>query len=105
MKKITLTLAAAILAAPAYADISSGNSDLYGWAVEDYQLQSSASSGPVADSALPKGIGTGNSDLYGWAPEDRNLLSAPRRSYTATIKDVGIGDSYGSILHSIEFHW
>lgn len=105
MKKITLTLAAAVFAVPVYADISTGNPDLYGWVVEDYGLQGRASSGSVVDSAMPNGIATGNPDLYGWAPEDRDLLSVPRTDYTATMKDVGIGDSYGSILHSVGFHW
>ena len=105
MKKITLALAAAVFAAPAYADISTGNPDLYGWVVEDYGLQCWASGGPVVDSASPNGIAAGNPDLYGWATEDRALLSVPRTDYTATIKDAGIGDSYGSILHSVGFHW
>ena len=105
MKKITLSLAAALFAVPVYADISTGNPGLYGWVVEDYGLQSRASSGPVVDSATPNGIATGNPDLYGWVTEDRSLLSVPRTDYTASTQDVGIGDSYGSILHSVGFHW
>ena len=105
MKKITLTLALAALAAPVYADISTGNDDLYGWVVEDYALQSRASSGAFVDTVIPHGISRRNPDLYGWAVEDRNLLSVHRTDYTATAGDVGVGDSYGSILHDVGFHW
>ena len=95
MKKIAVTIAAMTLSTAAFADISMGNSDLEGWAVEDESLRN-AQQRQTADIKSPYG----NPDQYGGvlfteAPESsRDSSAAP-----------GVGDSYGSILHSVGFDY
>lgn len=88
MKNVALTIAAVAFSASALADFSHGNSDLYGWVVQDQRLLSV----PQRDYA---NVSFGNPDQYGTvladkAPAYRDLPAAP-----------GIGDSYGSVLHDI----
>ena len=54
MKKIALTIGILSLSTSAFADISSGNPDLLGWAVEDRNLQSVAKQRSV-EPVLPFG--------------------------------------------------
>ena len=95
MKKIAITIAALTLSTAALADISSGNDDLYGWAVEDRGLQSTGSLQKGADS----GVLFASSDTYGSVIFDRDQPAA------AAPAQVGVGDSYGSVLHSVGFDW
>ncbi len=94
MRKTLLTIAAFSLSAVAHADISSGNSDLDGWAVEDQSLRS-VQMRSTADVKSP----FGSPDQYGGvlfdqAPSTMDTPAAP-----------GIGDSYGSILHEVGFSY
>ncbi len=94
MGKTILTIAALSLSAAAYGDISSGNSDLEGWALEDQGLRSVPMQ-PTPDVKAP----FGSPDQYGGvlfdeASGQRNAPAAP-----------GIGDSYGSILHDVGFEY
>ena len=57
MKKLALTIGLVALSASAYADISSGNADLQGWAVEDRNLQS-ATKRTYAEPVLPFSTGS-----------------------------------------------
>lgn len=94
MKKIVLTIAALTLSTSALAEISSGNPDLQGWAVEDRNL-GSVQATATRDAPMP----FGTEDQYG------GILfnEAPAHSDAATAP--GVGDSYGSILHSVGFDW
>jgi len=94
MKKTALTIAALTLSASAFADISSGNPDLQGWAVEDPGLGTAQ---PATTRVAPMPFGT--EDQYG------GILfnESPARSDAASAP--GVGDSYGSILHSVGFDW
>jgi len=103
MRKLTLTAAAVLLAAPAYADISTGNPDLYGWVVEDQDMLNSAARS--AELKIRDGISSHNEDLYGWAVEDDRLQSVQYVEYEVGPAQTAIGDAYGSILHSVDFHW
>ncbi len=91
MKKIALTIAALTFSASALADISSGNSDLQGWVVEDQRLLS-VEKRDYADVKAPFG---NNPDQYGGVLADK----AP--AYRDTPAAPGIGDSYGSILYDV----
>ena len=95
MKMIATTIAALTLSTAALADISTGNEDLHGWVVEDR-------SGPTTGS-LQKGSESGvlyaSSDTYGSIVFDRDQPAV------ASPADVGVGDSYGSVLHSVGFGW
>ena len=95
MKKTLVTIAALTLSTAALADISSGNEDLNGWVVEDRGLQTSGRLHKGAES----GILFASSDTYGSVIFDRN---EPAGTSPA---DVGVGDSYGSVLHSVDFNW
>ncbi|MDJ0862122.1 MAG: hypothetical protein QNK18_08940 [Gammaproteobacteria bacterium] len=95
MRNIALTIVALMFSASALADICSGNPDLEGWAVEDQHLLS-VEMRECADVRAPFG---NNPDQYGSVlvdetPAYRDFGSAP-----------GIGDSYGSILHEVDFHY
>jgi len=92
MKKTALTIAALTLSASALADISSGNSDLEGWVVEDQSLLS-VQSRPIADVKSP----FGSPDQYG------GVLADETPAYRETSAAPGVGDSYGSILHDVGF--
>ncbi len=95
MKKTLVTIAALTLSTAAFADISSGNDDLRGWAVEDRSLQTSGRLHNGAES----GILFASDDTYG------SILFDGSASSSATPADVGVGDSYGSVLHSVGFDW
>ncbi len=82
MKKIALTIAAIALSTSAFASISDGNSDLQGWAVDN---------APQAGS-----LHRGDNDSYGSVTLDKD-------SGSASPAEAGVGDSYGSILHSVGF--
>ena len=94
MKSIILTLAAAAIAAPVYADISNGDGDLYGWAVEDPALLN-VKRVPIKDLAY----NPFPNDLYGAVYFD------PAPEGPGGEPAMGVGDSYGSILHDVDFHW
>ncbi|MDJ0892272.1 MAG: hypothetical protein QNK18_13920 [Gammaproteobacteria bacterium] len=98
MKKFALTLGILALSTSAFADISSGNSDLHGWAVEDRNLRSVTQreyQEPVLPFSAP--------DQYGGILF--NESPAYSENYSANPGTVGVGDSYGSILHSIGFSY
>ena len=95
MKRIAITIAALTLSSVAFADISAGNEDLHGWAVEDRNLQTSG----TLHKGNESGVLYSSSDTYGSVIFDRDKPAA------ATPADVGVGDSYGSILHSVGFEW
>ncbi len=95
MKRIAITIAALTLSTAAFADISSGNEDLHGWAVEDRSLHTSGTLHKGAES----GVLYASSDTYGSVVFDRDEPAA------AAPADVGVGDSYGSVLHSVGFNW
>ncbi len=95
MKKLAVTIAALTLSTTALADISSGNSDLMGWAVEDRSLRTTGTLHTGADS----GVLFASSDTYGSVIFDRDKAAATGPA------DVGVGDSYGSVLHSVGFDW
>ncbi len=94
MKKLALTIGLVALSASAYADISSGNADLQGWAVEDRNLQS-ATKRQYMEPVLP----FGTEDQYG------GILFNQTPAYSEVSGTVGVGDSYGSILHSVGFSY
>ncbi len=96
MKTFAVTIAALTLSTAALADISSGNSDLSGWVVEDRSLQTTGSLQKDATS----GVLFASDDTYGSVIFDR---AAP--SSSASPATVGVGDSYGSVLHSVGFDW
>ncbi len=94
MKNLALTIGILALSTSAYADISDGNPDLLGWAVEDRSLQS-VEKQIHNEPVLP----FGTDDQYG------GILfnDAPARSDNPGT--VGVGDSYGSVLHSVGFSY
>lgn len=94
MKRITVTLAALALSATAYADISTGNSDLDGWVVEDYALLD-VPQRPINETRPP----FGTSEQYG------GILFNPAPQGSTTSSGTGIGDSYGSVLRDVGFDW
>ena len=96
MKTIVTTIAALTLSTAALADISSGNDDLHGWVVEDRASHSTGTVQKGADS----GVLYASSDTYGSIVFDRDQPAA-----TAAPADMGVGDSYGSVLHSVGFDW
>ena len=93
MKTFALTIAAVTFSASAVADISTGNSDLEGWIVEDQRLLS-VEKRDYADVKSPFG---NNPDQYG------GVLTDTTPAYRDTPAAPGIGDSYGSILHEVGF--
>ena len=94
MKKLVLTIAALSLSTAALADISSGNSDLQGWIVEQGNDQPTGRlhKGPESQVLFA------SEDTYG------SILFDDEKA-TASPSQVGVGDSYGSILHSVGFDW
>ena len=94
MHKLALFIGIIALSTSALADISGGNPDLQGWAVDDRNLQSVEKRG-YSEPVLPFGA----ADQYG------GILfnEAPARSDTPGT--VGVGDSYGSVLHSVGFSY
>ena len=94
MKKTALTIGILVLSTSAFADISSGNSDLQGWAVEDRNLQSVAKR-QYSEPVLP----FDTEDQYG------GILFNEMPAYSESSGAVGVGDSYGSILHSVGFSY
>ncbi len=94
MKKIALTIGMLALSTSAFADISSGNPDLRGWAVEDRNLQS-VSKQRYVEPVLP----FGTEDQYG------GILFNETPAYSEAPGVAGVGDSYGSILHSVGFSY
>ena len=94
MKKLASTIGILALSTSAFADISSGNPDLIGWAVEDRNLQRVEKS-PITEPVLP----FGTEDQYG------GILFNETPAYSPGSNTVGVGDSYGSILHSIGFSY
>lgn len=94
MKKTIAVVTAVVLSGSAYAaGISSGNPDLYGWAVEDSRLLS-VKQKPIKDMPLPYG-----EDTYGavyFDPPPKGPGGPPA---------MGTNDSYGSVLHDVGFHW
>ncbi len=94
MKKLALTIGILALSTSAFADISSGNSDLQGWAVEDQNLRSVAKQS-YSEPVLP----FGTDDQYG------GILFNETPAYSKAAGTVGVGDSYGSILHSVGFSY
>ncbi len=93
MRNIALTIAAVTFSASALADISSGNSDLQGWVVEDQRLLS-VEKRDYVDVKSPFG---NNPDQYG------GVLADETPAYRDAPAAPGIGDSYGSILHEVGF--
>ena len=94
MKKFALTIGILALSTSAFADISSGNPDLIGWAVEDQRLQNVGKQ-PYVEPVLP----FGTEDQYG------GILFNETPAYSEVSGTVGVGDSYGSILHSVGFSY
>jgi len=94
MKRLTLTIAAMALSTTAFADISSGNPDLRGWAVENQGPQS-APQVAAKEASMP----FGTEDQYG------GILFNESPSESGTGVAPGIGDSYGSVLHSVGFSY
>lgn len=94
MKKLVLTIGILALSTSAFADISSGNPDLQGWAVEDRNLQS-VSKRQYSEPVLP----FSTEDQYG------GILFNETPAYSEAPGTVGVGDSYGSILHSVGFSY
>ncbi len=94
MKQFALAIGILALSTSAFADISSGNPDLRGWAVEDRNLQS-VTKREYSEPVLP----FGTEDQYG------GILfnEAPPRSDAPGA--AGVGDSYGSVLHSVGFSY
>ena len=90
MKKIMLTLSAALIVVPVYADISSGNGDLYGWVVEDSDLLSVNRVPIKAERYNPYGEDSYGAVYFDPAPEGPGGEPA-----------MGEGDLYGSILYTI----
>ncbi len=94
MKNVALTIGILALSTSAFADISSGNPDLRGWAVEDRNLQNAVKREYV-DPVLP----FGTEDQYG------GILFNETPAYSEAPGAAGVGDSYGSILHSVGFSY
>ena len=94
MKKLALTIGVLALSTSAFADISSGNSDLQGWAVEDQNLRSAAKQS-YSEPVLP----FSTEDQYG------GILFNETPAYSNAPGTAGVGDSYGSILHSVGFNY
>ncbi len=94
MKKLAITIGVLALSTSAFADISSGNPDLIGWAVEDQSLQNVAKQ-TITEPVLP----FGTEDQYG------GILFNETPAYSGVPGTVGVGDSYGSILHSVGFSY
>ena len=94
MKKFATTIGILALSTSAYADISSGNPDLINWAVEDQKLQS-VEKKPISQPVLP----FSTEDQYG------GILFNETPAYSEAPGTVGVGDSYGSILHSVGFSY
>ena len=92
MKKLALTIGILALSTSAFADISSGNPDLRGWAVEDRDLQN-VPQRQVTEPTLP----FGTEDQYG------GILFNETPTYSEAPGGMGVGDSYGSVLHSVGF--
>jgi len=95
MKKFALTVAAAALSTSALADISSMNTDLYGWVVEDRSSQSAGRQQAFNESREL----FASEDTYGSVLFDGDV------EYSVSSSQTGIGDSYGSVLHSVGFNW
>lgn len=95
MKKFALTVAAAALSTTALADISSGNSDLDGWVVEDRSIQRTYGQQAYSESRAL----FASEDTYG------SIIFDPDVEYAASSSQAGVGDSYGSVLHSVGFDW
>ena len=95
MKKFALGIGILALSASAYADISSGNPDLQGWAVEDPDLLNVSQQQVAIDAPMP----FGTEDQYG------GILFNETPAYFEAPGAEGVGDSYGSILHSVGFSW
>ncbi len=95
MKKTLIAIATLTLSTAALADvtISSGNEDLRGWAVEDRSLQA----GGRLHEGPESGILYASEDTYGSVIFDRNKPAGMSPA------SVGVGDSYGSVLHSVGF--
>ncbi len=94
MRKLAITIGILALSTSAFADISSGNPDLIGWAVEDRSLQNAAKK-PITEPVLP----FGTEDQYG------GILFNDTPAHSTVPGTVGVGDSYGSILHSVGFSY
>ena len=92
MKKFVLAIGILALSTSAFADISTGNPDLRGWAVEDRNLQSVAKRQYV-EPVLP----FSTEDQYG------GILFNEAPAYSEAPGAAGVGDSYGSVLHSVGF--
>ena len=93
MKKIMTFLAAALLTGAAYAGGTWGeNPDLYGSVVGDKVLLN-APQVSISDTPLP----FGNEDLYGAVYGDP-VDSTPGAA------QMGVGDSYGTVLHEMDIH-
>jgi len=95
MKKFALTVAAAALSTSALADISSMNSDLYGWVVDDRGSQSADRQQAFSESRAL----FASEDTYG------SIIFDGDAGYSASSAQTGVGDSYGSVLHSVGFNW
>ena len=94
MKKLALTIGILALSTSAFADISSGNPDLRGWAVEDGRLQN-VEKREYREPILP----FGTDDQYG------GILFNEAPAISDAPGTAGVGDSYGSILHSVGFSY
>ena len=95
MKKCALGFGILALSASAYADISSGNPDLQGWAVDDADLLNVSYQDVTKSPPMP----FGTEDQYG------GILFNESPAYSEAPGAEGVGDSYGSILHSVGFDW
>jgi len=95
MKKFALTIAAAALSTSALADISSRNSDLDGWVVEDRSFQSTDRQQAFRENRAL----FASEDTYGSIIFDEDV------KYATSSSQTGVGDSYGSVLHSVGFDW
>ena len=94
MKQLALTIGILALSTSAFADISSGNADLRGWAVDDQRLQN-VDKRSYSEPVLP----FGSDDQYG------GILFNDAPATTSDAGTVGVGDSYGSILHNVGFSY
>ena len=95
MKKLILGIGILALSASAFAQISSGNPDLQGWAVEDRDLLNVSRQSVTRDAPMP----FGTDDQYG------GILFNETPAYSDAPGASGVGDAYGSILHSVGFDW
>lgn len=89
MSRLAIALGALALSLPAYADISTGNDDLFGWVVEQDRHP---------DTHTHYGADMGIMTVRPKIPP------TPAARSTAP-PETGIGDAYGSVLREVGFDW